>query len=345
MLDREIATIINGGFRRKASLELNELARDYRLCAEAEGKSKSYISLVTACTRYLENYLAARKLATNVNEIDTDHIRGFILYLQSAPAFANHPFAKPQDHGLSGHAVNTYMRSLRAFWSWLEAEGLISNNPFYRIKIPKPPVKLIPNMSPEETRLLLAQANILTPLGFRNYTVMSLLLDTMMRVSELAGCQMPDLNMESRELRVWGKGSKQRLVPFGKIAQKSLWRYIRFYRPEPFLPREDRLFLTDEGRPLTKNRVEAFIGDYARKAGIRGIRVSPHTLRHTGAVAFLRNGGDVYTLQRIMGHSSLEVLRGYINLSQADLNRVHAGASPLDNLGLGALKTGKSSRR
>ena len=94
------------------------------------------------------------------------------------------------------------------------------------------------------------------------------------------------------------------------------------------------LFLTADGRPMTKNRVEAILSIYGKKAGIKGVRVSPHTFRHTGAVAFLRNGGDLFSLQRIMGHSSLEVLRGYVNLSQGDLSRVHETASPLDNLGL-----------
>jgi len=156
----------------------------------------------------------------------------------------------------------------------------------------------------------------------------------LMRISELIGSQMKDLNLEGRCLKVWGKGSKERIVPFGRITQKALWRYIKFYRPEPLIPRQDMVFLTTDGRQLTKNRVETILKTYGDRAGLKGVRVSPHTFRHTGAVSFLRNGGDLFSLQRIMGHSSLEVLRGYLNLSQNDLNRVHERASPLDNLGL-----------
>jgi integrase/recombinase XerD len=104
------------------------------------------------------------------------------------------------------------------------------------------------------------------------------------------------------------------------------------------------LFLTADGTPMTKNRIEFILNTYGKRAGISGVRVSPHTFRHTGAVAFLRNGGDLFTLQRIMGHSSLEILRGYVNLNQDDLKRIHEKASPLDNLEIpkhGGRKVGK----
>jgi integrase/recombinase XerD len=155
---------------------------------------------------------------------------------------------------------------------------------------------------------------------------------------------MGDTDIEGRCLKVRGKGSKERLVPFGRTVQKTLWKYISLYRSEPNVPRNDMLFLTADGRPMIKNRVETIINRYGQRAGIKGVRVSPHTFRHTGAVAFLRNGGDLFTLQRIMGHSSLEVLRGYINLGQMDVNRIHEAASPLDNLGLTVIRSSRAKK-
>jgi len=225
------------------------------------------------------------------------------------------------------------MRSIRAFWSWLEAEEIVTRNPFAQLRIPKAPKKVIPTFSHEQLKALLSQVNTLSPVGFRDYTIMLVLLDTMARVSELTGCRMEGLDLESRCLKVWGKGSKERVVPFGRATQRALWKYITLYRPQPYIPHQDMLFLTADGRPMTKNRIEAILKAYGKRAEIREVRVSPHTFRHTGAVLFLRNGGDLFTLQRIMGHSSLEVLRGYVNLNQGDLNRVHASASPVDNLG------------
>jgi len=334
MLNEEVESFLQDVLSKKRRTDLSYLIDGYALCSRSEGKSPNYIYLVTISARLFLRYLEEKGLSTEAAEIDTQLIRRFILHLQGVNRFAEHPFAKPQDSGLSGHTINTYMRSLRAFWCWLEDEGIIDKNPFCQLRIPKPPKKVIPTFSEEQIRALLAQANTSSPTGFRNYTMMLLLLDTMMRVSELTSCQMEALSFEGRCLKIWGKGSKERIVPFGRTVQKALWRYVTFYRPEPQILHQDNVFLTAEGRPMTKNRVEAFLKAYGKKVGIRGVRVSPHTFRHTGAVAFLRNGGDLFTLQRIMGHSSLEVLRGYVNLSLADLSRVQAKASPLDNLRL-----------
>jgi integrase/recombinase XerD len=323
-------------------MKLDKLVEGYRLCARAEGKSDSYITLVTSSVEYLRRHLEAKGLPTQVNEITADVIRGFIFHLQSALRFAGHPLARAQEAGLSGHCINTYLRSIRAFWHWLESEDLIADNPFNKLKIPKPPHKIIPTFTEEQLKLLLSQPDTSSATGFRDYTFMLVLLDTLVRVSELTGCRMGDLNIGSRVIKVLGKGSKERVVPFGKTTHKALWKYTTVYRPEPYLPQHDYLFLTAEGRPLTKNRVEAIVKKYGERAGIQGVRVSPHTFRHTGAVAFLRNGGDLFTLQRIMGHSSLEILRRYVNLNLDDLSRIHAKASPLDNLSLPVMRATKS---
>jgi integrase/recombinase XerD len=342
MPDRGIDGLLEQLLQRDHRMELGQLMGGYRLCARAEGKSDSYITLVTSAVKYLKRHLEVTGLPMQVNEITADIIRGFILHLQSTPRFAGHPFARTQEAGLSGHCINTYLRSIRAFWHWLESEDLITDNPFNKVKIPKPPHKIIPTFSDEQLKLLFSQPNRSSATGFRDYTLMLVLLDTLMRVSELIGCLMEDLNIGSRVIKVMGKGSKERVVPFGKTTQKVLWKYTTVYRPEPHLPQHNRLFLTSEGRPLTKNRVEAIVKKYGERAGIQGVRVSPHTFRHSGAVAFLRNGGDLFTLQRIMGHSSLEILRRYVNLNLDDLRRIHAKASPLDNLSLPAIRATKS---
>ncbi|MEA3442209.1 MAG: tyrosine-type recombinase/integrase, partial [Chloroflexota bacterium] len=120
--------------------------------------------------------------------------------------------------------------------------------------------------------------------------------------------------------------------PIGKQVQRLLWRYINRYRPEP-IANSDFLFLTREGRPLTKDRVEKIIAHYGKKAGLQGVRCSPHTLRHTAAITFLRNGGDVFSLQRMLGHSSLEMTRRYCEIADIDVKKAHITASPVDNLG------------
>jgi len=154
--------------------------------------------------------------------------------------------------------------------------------------------------------------------------------------------KLDDLWLEEGLIKVMGKGGKERFVPIGKSIQRILWRYINRYRAEPAIPNCDFLFLTTEGRPMTKDRIDKKMSRYGEKAGINGIRCSPHTLRHTAAVGFLRNGGDVFSLQRLLGHSSLEMTRHYCELADIDVKRAHASASPVDNL---ALKHGWSKMR
>jgi len=158
------------------------------------------------------------------------------------------------------------------------------------------------------------------------------LLDTGLRVSELCNLELGNLRLEEGMLKVLGKGNKERLIPIGKQVQRLLWRYIDRYRPEPATANCGFVFLTREGRPLTKDRVEKIMTYYGKKAGLAGIRCSPHTLRHTAAVTFIRNGGDVFSLQRMLGHSSLEMTRKYCELADIDVKRAHITASPVDNL-------------
>lgn len=172
-----------------------------------------------------------------------------------------------------------------------------------------------------------------------------MLLDTGLRVSELVGLRLSDISVEDGLVKVLGKGQKERLVPIGKRVQRHLWRYIMHCRPQPSGSNLDLVFLTQEGRQLTKDRMDKITSGYGGKAGITGFRCSPHTLRHTAAIHFLRNGGDVFALQRMLGHSSLEMTRRYCELADLDLKRAHHTASPVDNLGLILKGRGVKSKR
>ena len=284
-------------------------------------------------------------MSTDVTQISQHEIRAFILYLQRKRCFSEHRFNRAMERGLSGHTINCYLRSIRIFFSWLISEGIIETNPFDLVKIPRAPRKIIPTFSDSQIRQLLNIIDTSNVEGYRNFTIIMTLLDTAMRVSELCTLKLDNLWLEDGMVKVWGKGNKERLIPIGKQVQRLLWRYINRYRPEPATPRYDQVFLTREGRPLSKDRLEAIVERYGRKAAITGVRISPHTFHHTMAVTFLRNGGDVFSLQRILGHSQLEVLRGYVNLAQSDISRVHRRNSPADNLEFQLPKLRKGTRK
>ena len=124
----------------------------------------------------------------------------------------------------------------------------------------------------------------------------------------------------------------QQYVPIGSVAQKFLWKYINTSRPEPLAPQVTRLLLNERGLPLTKNGVQQMLRRYGRKAGITGVRCSPHTFRHTFARNYLLNGGDIFSLQKILGHSSLASVRIYLNLFATDVKKQHRQFSPVDNM-------------
>ena len=120
---------------------------------------------------------------------------------------------------------------------------------------------------------------------------------------------MDKLFLEDGIARVLRKGNKERMIPFVKQVQRLLWRYIECSRPEPSTIHNNFVFLNEDGRRIEKRRIQQAMTRYGKKAKLVGVRCSPHTLRHTAAISFLRNCGDLFSLQRLLGHNSLEMTR------------------------------------
>jgi integrase/recombinase XerD len=327
-------------FQTECLTSLRALLDAYRIQARTEGKSPNTIRIYTTALGILGRFLERRGFPTDVTRIGPEEIREFIGYLQNTKAFMEHPFTGPQQRGLTGHTINCYLRAVRAFWSWLVAEEFIETNPFNKITIPKPPKKVVTPFSEEQIRSLLSAIDTRSAVGFRDWTIILTLLDTGMRVSELTDLKLDDVNLAQRCLRVRGKGNKERIVPFGISVQRAIAKYINKYRPNPAYPLSGNLFLNRDGMPLTPNRIESIIERYASKVGIQGVRASPHTFRHTFAITYLRNGGDIFTLQRILGHETLDMVRNYVCLAQYDLQEAHLRCSPVDNLKIKARPSG-----
>ena len=140
MLNKNIDRFLDEVLNERNAVKLHEFLEGYRLSAKSEGKSPNTIAIVEASVRYLNEFLTTNNLSTNVGEIAAQELRHFIVYLKEQPRFAHHRFTRPQGGHLSGHTINGYLRALQAFWSWLEREDLIEENPFARLKIPKTPI-------------------------------------------------------------------------------------------------------------------------------------------------------------------------------------------------------------
>jgi len=166
-----------------------------------------------------------------------------------------------------------------------------------------------------------------------------LFLDCGIRLSELVNLKISDIDFSAGQFKVLGKGAKERIVPMGLTTRRALIRYMEHYRPQPVNPQENRLFLTMAGDPISRDSVTKIIERLARRTNVT--RMHPHLLRHTFAVRYLVNGGDVFTLRKILGHSTLEMTRKYVTLASGDVKEKHRQYSPVDNLGLVERKRGR----
>jgi site-specific recombinase XerD len=221
---------------------------------------------------------------------------------------------------------------IRAFWSWLLDEGYITSNPMTNLKLPRTPRKVISTFSQEQIQKMLSALDTKSSHGFRNYTMILLLLDTGIRLSELIGLEMDDIDFLQSFILVKGKGNKERVVPFGSQVRRTLRRYITHFRPEPDSPRTNEVFLTEDGLPMKPRAVQSMLLRLSRKAKMSGVRLNPHRFRHSFATQYLVAGGDIFSLQKILGHSSLEVVRMYVNLITSDILQQHRKFSPVDNV-------------
>jgi len=214
---------------------------------------------------------------------------------------------------------------LKTFFRFAQEEGYLEANIASRLKVPRAPKKIIQAFSEEQLRQLLASAS-----STRDKAILGLFIDSGIRVTEIASLHLGDLDLDRGRVKVNGKGAKERFVFFGNRCRRLLWRYINTERPDVS---SDRLFINSHGQPLKARGILEMMRRCGKRAEIRGVRCSPHTLRHAFAKRFLLNGGDVFTLQHILGHSSLDMVRRYLALCSQEVGRLYRPHSPLDRLG------------
>ncbi|MBI2847144.1 MAG: tyrosine-type recombinase/integrase [Chloroflexi bacterium] len=300
----------------------------FKTYARAEGKSLKTIQWVTSSVGYFAEFLGPEQ--QNIAGITGDDLRRFIIALQKTHKYIHHPYNKPQPHKLAPHSIQTYCRAVRAFFGYLYREGFVEANPMEKVKMPKVPETIVPTLSEKEVERLLDQPNKRSDEGFRDYAIILTLVDTGMRLGELADLKADNVDYDQSCLRVMGKGSRERLVPFGRRVAKALMKYQLKHRPQPLST--DHFWLRRDGQALSASRIEKIMSTYGNKAGLK--RCYAHKLRHTSSVMYLRNGGDVFSLQRKLGHKSLAMTRRYSNLSDSDVRNQHLRYGVADRLKL-----------
>jgi len=214
-------------------------------------------------------------------------------------------------------SINTYLRNLKALLNWLHQEKILGEP--IRLSWLKEEQKVLPTLSDEAVRQLISWRPR-TYTQRRLHALVVCLLDTGLRISEELGLRREDLDLDSIVLHVHGKGNKHRIVPMSIECRKVLWKWLQSSNAQQS---GVWVFPTRHGSRLEKRDVLRDLKLLARNLGITATRMSPHTLRHTMATAYIRNGGDPFRLQRILGHATLTMTMRYVKIQTADLSSVH----------------------
>jgi integrase/recombinase XerD len=218
---------------------------------------------------------------------------------------------------------------VKVFWSWLAAEDYIEGNPLAKVKIPKVDEKL-PKVLTEADVAKLMKAMDYSDESLRDRLIFLVLLDTGLRLSEIANLNLDDVDLDQKVLRVRGKGGREAMVPLSDEAADELNWWVELWRS--FFESDgavDALFVTRSGKPLSAGQIQKNFSRYSKKAGIK---LSPHMCRHTCATMMLRNGANLATVKQLLRHKDIKVTEQYLHLSDRDVREAHQRYTPLANL-------------
>lgn len=270
---------------------------------------------INSYTRDLNNYYGFIELKKiNYLTINKDQIREYLKYLDQLK--------------YSKSTISRILSALRNFYSYLIKEEQITSNPFKLIKNPKKEKKLPNFLQNNELELLFKSIDTKNPLGLRNRLILELLYATGLRVSELDSLTLNDIDLNNKEIRVTGKGNKERIVFFGEYAEEYLKKYINNTRKELLQNKKNNyLLLNNNGDHLSVRGIQEIINDIVKEASLKH-NISPHSLRHTFATDLLNNGADLKSVQELLGHESLSTTQIYTHITSDRLRNVYLNSFP-----------------
>jgi len=246
-------------------------------------------------------------------DVHVSHVRLFLLNLQQR---------------CNPNSVHDYYGCVKRFFNWLVSEGILQANPMANMRSPRVPKRIIRPFTADHIRDMLLLCDESKFLGIRNRAIILTFVDTGLRLSELAGIQLSELDFDRELIQVMGKGSKERVVGIGKGTQRALLRYL--------LTRHDDhpcLWVSEEGRPMQARGIQIMIRRLGKRAGIIGVRASPHTFRHTFGTWSLLNGASEREVQSLLGHSSQRMTQQYTaTINSEHAIKSHKRFSPVDNM-------------
>lgn len=233
-----------------------------------------------------------------------------------------------RDEGLIPRSRARHLVAIRSFYRFLAEEKILPSDPSGLIDFPKTGLKLPDTLSVDDVKKLLDAPNTATPRGMRDAAMLELLYAAGLRVSELVHLNVSDINLEAGIVRVFGKGSKERIVPMGRYAIDTLTRYLTTARPLLLKLHASRtLFVARAGNPMTRQGFWKLLNKYTLLAGVEG-NISPHTLRHSFATHLLEGGADLRVVQVMLGHADISTTQIYTHITGDHLRTMHRTYHP-----------------
>lgn len=293
---------------------MNELIQEFLsyLSVERGLANNTLLSYKRDLARFFK-YLKSRHV-DSIQKISRETISSFML--------------SEKERGLSSNSVSRGLACLKSFFKFLVRENKIKEDVTSVIGSPKLWKKLPSTLNLDEVVSLLKAPNARDLMGARDKASLELMYATGMRVSELINLKMNDLNMDVGFVKCLGKGSKERIVPFGKKAKESIIRYLEKARPVLLKKKVSNfLFLTRLGKPMTRQTFWKTIKKYARLAGIKK-EIMPHSLRHSFATHILERGADLRVVQEMLGHADISSTQIYTHVTKDRLKSIHQKFHP-----------------
>jgi site-specific recombinase XerD len=263
-------------------------------------------------SRTLRKFAAFLQEDLPIRLITTKHIEAFLI-------------AQP----VSRTSKLDYYVGLSSLWTWALKEGLVNSHQVRALESPKRDTRQVEPFTESDIKHLVNSINGPSPYKLKMRATIMLLLDTGLRASEVCSLTIADLHLKEGYAIVMGKGSKERRVEFGPRTGQAIWKY---FASRGILQPNEHFLISRTGRRLDRDELAHRLQSLGKRAGVD--KCHPHRFRHTFAVMFLRNGGSSLALQRLLGHSTMEMVRVYVKLSEVDLREAHRRASPVENLRL-----------
>jgi site-specific recombinase XerD len=317
-----------------APLPLKGFLRLYETDLRAERRTaKTIATYGYVLAKFSQWYTAEYGEAPTLAAMTVTQVRLFLVAVQEKPKWQGHPtLAGVTEAKLSSATLHIYARTLKTFGGWLAREGHLPADPLRTLRLPKVDQKQLVPLTEEEERTLLSTYDENNPGDCRSKAIFLLMLDTGLRLAEVAQLQLANVDLDNGFLLVMGKGRKERSVPFGYTTEKVLRKYVTFFRPDPATPGIGEFFLSPDGYPLTERALPMVFARARKRTGIK--RLHAHLLRHTYGVRAQEGDMPTITLQHYMGHSSSRVTERYVHAGQSEKLKRARGYSPIDRLGV-----------